>query len=169
MPGLYNGRNKLFWMFSYEGTRRRQAVTTTTLVPTLKERAGDFSGLPATIVDPFTKIPFPGNVIPANRINPVGAALVTLYPAANNADPSRNYVGHPQGVSNNDVFAARIDYQAGRRTPSGAASRGAVQPIAASARLCRRHSRDSIKNSRTTTCRWPSEMFIPSLRPSSTK
>jgi len=102
-------------MFTYEGTRRRQSVTTTTLVPTLKERAGDFSGLPATIVDPFTKIPFPGNVIPANRINPVGAALVGLYPAPNNADPSRNYIGHPSGVSNNDVFAARIDYQAGRR------------------------------------------------------
>ena len=115
VPGLYNGRNKLFWMFSYEGTRRRQAVTTTTLVPTLKERAGDFSGLPATIVDPLTKIPFPGNVIPANRINPVGAALVALYPAPNNADPSRNYIGHPQGVSDNDVFAVRIDYQAGRR------------------------------------------------------
>jgi hypothetical protein len=115
VPGLYNGRNKLFWMFSYEGTRRRQAVTTTTLVPTLKERAGDFSGVTATIVDPLTKVPFPGNVIPPNRINPVGAALGALYPAPNNADPSRNYVGHPNGVSDNDAFAVRIDYQAGSR------------------------------------------------------
>jgi hypothetical protein len=115
LPGLYNGKDKLFGMVSYEGTRRRQSVTTTTLVPTLKERAGDFSGLAATIVDPFTKIPFPGNVIPADRINRVGAALVDLYPAPNNADPSRNYIGHPKGVSNNDVLAARIDYQAGRR------------------------------------------------------
>jgi hypothetical protein len=80
VPGLYNGRNKLFWMFSYEGTRRRQAVTTTTLVPTLKERAGDFSAVPATIVDPITKIPFPGNVIPATRISPVGAALAGCIP-----------------------------------------------------------------------------------------
>jgi Carboxypeptidase regulatory-like domain len=115
VPGLYNGRNKLFWMFSYEGTRRRQSVTTTTLVPTLKERAGDFSAVPATIVDPITKIPFPGNVIPASRISPVGAALAGLYPAPNNADPARNYVGHPSGVSNNDTLAARVDYQAGRR------------------------------------------------------
>ena len=136
VPELYNGRNKLFWMFSYEGTRRRQSVTTTTLVPTLKERAGDFSGLPATIVDPLTKIPFPGNVIPANRINPVGAALVALYPAANNADPSRNYIGHPQGVSDNDVFAVRIDYQAGRRdavwgrfTGSSPSDRGVGQAL----------------------------------------
>ena len=82
-------------MFSYEGTRRRQAVTTTALVPTLKERAGDFSGVSAVIVDPFTKIPFPGNVIPAEKINRVGAALANLYPAPNNADSARNYIGHP--------------------------------------------------------------------------
>jgi len=84
-------------------------------VPSLKERAGDFSGLPATIVDPVTKIPFLGNVIPQNRINPVGAALANLYPAPNNADPSRNYIGHPKGVSDNNVLAVRIDYQPGAR------------------------------------------------------
>ena len=136
LPGLYNGKDKLFGMVSYEGTRRRQSVTTTTLVPTLKERAGDFSGLAATIVDPFTKIPFPGNVIPADRINRVGAALVDLYPAPNNADPSRNYIGHPRGVSDNDVLAARIDYQAGRRdaiwgrfTRSAPSDRGVGQAL----------------------------------------
>jgi outer membrane receptor protein involved in Fe transport len=115
VPKFYNGKNKLFWMFDYEGTRRRQAVTSTTLVPTLKERAGDFSDVPTTIVDPLTKIPFAGNVIPANRINPVGAALANLYPVPNNTDPSRNYIGNPKGVSENDVSAARIDYQPGAR------------------------------------------------------
>jgi Carboxypeptidase regulatory-like domain/TonB dependent receptor len=115
IPKLYNGKNKLFWMFAYEGTRRRQAVTSTTLVPTLKERAGDFSDVPATVVDPFTKIPFSGNVIPGDLINPVGAALANLYPAPNNADPSRNYIGHPKGISDNNVPSARIDYQLGAR------------------------------------------------------
>ncbi len=115
VPGLFNGADRLFWMFSYEGTRRHQAVTTTTLVPTLKERAGDFSDASAVIVDPITKVPFPGNVIPASRINPVGAALARLYPVPNSADLSRNYVGHPDGESDNDVLAARMDYQAGRR------------------------------------------------------
>ena len=115
LPGLYNGKDRLFWMFSYEGTRRRQAVTTTALVPTLEERSGDFSGAPAVIVDPFTKSPFPGNVIPADKINPVGAELAKLYPAPNNADPARNYVGHPTGRSDNNVLAARIDYRPGSR------------------------------------------------------
>ena len=58
LPGLYNGKDRLFWMFSYEGTRRRQAVTTTTLVPTLKERAGDFSGVPPLSSIPSPKFPF---------------------------------------------------------------------------------------------------------------
>jgi hypothetical protein len=136
VPRLYDGRNKLFWMFSYERTRRRQAVTTTTLVPTLQERAGDFSAVPATIVDPVTKIPFPGNVIPATRISPVGAALARLYPVPNNADPARNYIGHPSGVSDNDVLAARVDYQAGTRdaiwgrlTASTPYDRGAGQAL----------------------------------------
>jgi len=102
-------------MFAYEGTRRRQAITSTTLVPTLRERTGDFSDVAATIVDPFIKIPFPGNIIPADRINAVGAALANLYPVANNSDPSRNYLGHPTGISDNDVSAARIDYQPGAR------------------------------------------------------
>ena len=115
IPKLYNGKNKLFWMFSYEGTRQRQAVTSTTLVPTLQERIGNFSSISAAIVDPFTKVPFGGNVIPANKIDRVGAALANLYPVPNNSDPARNYVGHPKGVSDNDVAVARIDYQPGAR------------------------------------------------------
>jgi hypothetical protein len=111
LPKIYNGKNKLFWMFSYEGTRRRQAITSTTLVPTLRERAGDFSEAPVTIVDPITKIPFAGNMIPKSQINPVGAALANLYPAPNSSDPSRNFIGHPHGVSDNDAFVARIDYE----------------------------------------------------------
>jgi hypothetical protein len=43
IPKLYNGKRKTFWMFSYEVTRRRQAVSSTVLVPSLAERAGDFS------------------------------------------------------------------------------------------------------------------------------
>jgi outer membrane receptor protein involved in Fe transport len=115
LPNIYDGRNKLFWMFGYEGTRRRQAVTSTTLVPTLNERAGDFSDDPATIVDPFTKVQFSGNKIPPDKINAVGAALANLYPAPNNSDPTRNYIGHPKGTSNNDVPVVRIDYQPGGR------------------------------------------------------
>ena len=136
VPRVYDGKDKLFWMFSYEGARRRQAVTSTTLVPTLKERAGDFSTAPVTIVDPLTKIPFPGNVIPENRINRVGASLANLYPVPNSTDPSRNFIGHPNGVSDNDMMAARIDYQLtardatwGRFTKNAPFDRGVGQAL----------------------------------------
>ena len=115
IPKLYNGENKFFWMFAYEWTRQQQAVTSTSLVPTLKERAGDFSDAGATIVDPITKVPFPGNVIPADKINSVGAALANLYPLPNNSDPSRNYIGHPNGTSDTDALAARLDYELSER------------------------------------------------------
>jgi outer membrane receptor protein involved in Fe transport len=139
LPKIYNFKNKLFWMFGYEGTRRRQSVTSTTLVPTLQERAGDFSGLPVTIVDPITKIPFPGNVIPEEKINAVGAALANLYPVPNNSDPSRNFIGNPNGVSNNNILAARIDYQRrargaiwGRFTRNAPYDRGVGQALSPS-------------------------------------
>jgi len=115
LPNIYDGRGKLFWMFGYEGIRRRQAVTSTTLVPTMKERAGDFSNDTVTIVDPFTKVPFPENKIPPEMINSVGAALANLYPVPNNSDPARNYIGHPKGVSDNDTAVVRIDYQLAAR------------------------------------------------------
>ena len=107
VPGLYNGRNKLFWMFSYEGTRRRQAVTTTTLVPTLKERAGDFSGLPATIVDPAHQ-----NSLSRKRHSGEPGSTRSVphsslcIPLRTTRTRRRNYIGHPSGVSDNDVLAA---------------------------------------------------------------
>ena len=45
------------------------------------ERAGDFSASGVTLVDPFTQQPFPGNVIPASRIDAAGAATAGAVPA----------------------------------------------------------------------------------------
>jgi hypothetical protein len=59
LPGLYNGRNRTFWMFTWEGLRERVPFPITTSVPTAAERAGDFSvayrdGGPFDIYDPLT-------------------------------------------------------------------------------------------------------------------
>ena len=82
-------------MFSWEWQRQRNGATSTALVPTPAERAGDFSASSTPVVDPLSKVPFPNNRIPPNRIDPVGLGLVNLYPMPNNADPSRNYVNAP--------------------------------------------------------------------------
>ena len=141
IPKIYNGKNKTFWMFSYEVTRQRQSINSTALVPSLAERAGDFSSVQSpglAIVDPFTKVPFPNNIIPASRINPIGKALSNLYPVPNSADPARNYIGTPKGRNDNNVPAVRIDHQLstkdslwGRFTVNSPFSQGVGQALSA--------------------------------------
>ncbi|MEP6594025.1 MAG: carboxypeptidase regulatory-like domain-containing protein, partial [Acidobacteriota bacterium] len=90
-------KNKLFFFGSYEGTRDQQNVTRTISVPTEALRQGDLSGSPNPIYDPATgtstgagRTPFPGNVIPADRIDPTAQKLISLLPLPNlrNADGS---------------------------------------------------------------------------------
>ena len=93
IPKLYDGKNKTFFMFNYEGRRRREpGAISTALVPSDAMRNGDFSQLlnrrsatgaaiaPITIFDPLSSstspTPFPGNVIPSNRISPTAKALL---------------------------------------------------------------------------------------------
>jgi hypothetical protein len=98
IPGLYNGRSKTFFFGSYE-TSRGSAVPDNfnPTVPLETWRQGDFSGLGSTLIyDPLTAQPFPGNRIPANRINPVSRALQErFYPLPNfgntSAFASQNY------------------------------------------------------------------------------
>ncbi|HUS06897.1 MAG TPA: carboxypeptidase-like regulatory domain-containing protein [Bryobacteraceae bacterium] len=87
LPKIYNGRNKTFFFGSYE-TSKGSLLTDNfnPTVPLAAWRQGDFSGLPAgmLIYDPLTGMPFPGNRIPANRINSVSRAIQErFYPLPN--------------------------------------------------------------------------------------
>jgi hypothetical protein len=91
-------RNRLFYFASYEGTKRRENVSRTMSVPTAAVRLGDFSGTGTTIYDPATgnpdgtgRRPFPGNVIPADRISPVAAKIVPHLPMPNLSGEFNNY------------------------------------------------------------------------------
>ena len=97
-------RNRTFYMGSYEGLREQRQGQQTTTVPTLAQRRGDFSqtlaqtGQLIRIFDPFTTRPnpaggfirdaFDGNVIPANRIDPVALQGAELFPVA---EPTRQF------------------------------------------------------------------------------
>jgi hypothetical protein len=112
VPKLYNGRDRTFWMFSYEGTRQSNAIANTGVVPTQDIRTGDFSkvGLAGLqIVDPYSKVPFENNIIPANRISDFGKAYASLYPVPNGTDPARNYYAQSARRIRGDMFATRID------------------------------------------------------------
>ena len=77
-------RDKTFFFGSYQGHREAQGQTFLSTVPSLAMRSGNFSELNRTIYDPTTGQPFPGNIIPANRIDAVAANILRdLYPEPN--------------------------------------------------------------------------------------
>jgi len=111
IPKIYNGKNRTFFFYSlekYDQTLPLNPFTGT--VPTAAERNGDFSALlllgpqyqiydPATTVPVgngrFTRAPFPNNIIPTNRLSPIGQAISQFYPLPNapgSADGTNNYV-----------------------------------------------------------------------------
>jgi hypothetical protein len=78
-------RGKTFFWLAGETYVNNQPQQNSFLVPTTAERNGDFSGLmrggqPRAIIDPLTGQPFPDNIIPGNRINPVGQKLLSYMP-----------------------------------------------------------------------------------------
>ena len=77
-------KDKLFWFGDYQGTSIRNPLTWVSAIPDLAERTGDFSGpSEPTIYDPTTGLPFPGNLIPTGRIDPISQAFMNLYPTPN--------------------------------------------------------------------------------------
>ena len=82
--------DKLFFFFSYEGTRQRVGqFVNTARTPTAAQRRGDFSALPAAQWprDPDTGIVFPGGIIPTARLDPVAQNMLQqAVPLPNTAD-----------------------------------------------------------------------------------
>jgi outer membrane receptor protein involved in Fe transport len=105
-------KDRTFFFFSYEGTRRVDGRTKTYSFPTPQEVRGDFSADAGSVIDPMTRKPFPGNIIPASRIDPVGAKLAALYTAPNipRAGRAKNYVANTSDHISSDSYLVRIDH-----------------------------------------------------------
>ncbi len=99
LPGNFNsGRNKLFFFWNQEFLpRTNPGNLERRTMPSELERRGDFSqsfgtnGQLIVVRDPQTGQPFPGNIIPANRIDANGQAILNLFPTPNATDPARQY------------------------------------------------------------------------------
>lgn len=117
IPKLYNGKEKTFFFFDYEGLRQSQPYTGIASVPSAAFRAGDFSASPVTIYQPGTTTPFPGNKIPTALVDPAAAKILGVLPVSNSPgtpDPlngrnSNNLVevGSTKPASN--AITARLD------------------------------------------------------------
>lgn len=90
IPKLYKGADRTFFFVDYEGNRRRTSTPLQFLVPTVDQRGGDLSSLTSDpIIDPTTGNPFPGNIIPADRISRTAQTLLAnYYPLPNNTGAS---------------------------------------------------------------------------------
>ena len=113
-------KDRIFWLFSYEGLRERKALTSTGLLPNEMQRAGDFSNLSVQLVDPLTKViqnnqvvsssPFPGNRVPANRISPLSSKILNdFYPLPNISGPN-NFINNEGRRSDSNQYNGRLDF-----------------------------------------------------------
>jgi Carboxypeptidase regulatory-like domain len=136
IPKLYNGRDRTFFLFSHERLRESVAEPQFFHVPTEKMRRGDFSDLlalptPTLIYDPATaprtgtgnfntRTPFPGNIIPEDRLklNPIALEYMKYFPLPNargNPDGTNNYFSNMIRRQNYRAFLTRIDHKISER------------------------------------------------------
>ncbi|MBL8232046.1 MAG: carboxypeptidase regulatory-like domain-containing protein [Bryobacterales bacterium] len=98
LPKVYDGRNKTFFFFNWDESNNHGVNTPTANVPTTLQRNGDFSqtmtsaGALIRIYDPLTTVadpsqssgfsrqPFPGNVLPGSRMDPIMKKVLAYYP-----------------------------------------------------------------------------------------
>ena len=115
-------RNQMFFFAAYDGYRdRRQTASALVSIPTLAQRNGDFSALPVVIYDPrttrpnpagtgFVRDPFPGNVIPQDRISAISKSFQSFLPDPTNAGLLNNYLGGGLPIGfNNESVTGKVD------------------------------------------------------------
>jgi hypothetical protein len=88
IPGLYNGKNRTFFMVAYEGVRANAIQSPIASVPTALMRQGNFSQVTTPIRDPRTGQPFPGNIIPTSRLPPRSSSSSTIRTPTSRARPT---------------------------------------------------------------------------------
>jgi len=118
-------KDKTHFFLTWEHTSQLTSQAVASSVPTALNRLGDFSDLRNTagqailIYDPATtqgrnRSPFPGNVIPTSRLDPVGVAALKYYPLPNRTGTStnaNNYSGTSADTLMRNIALGRIDHQ----------------------------------------------------------
>jgi hypothetical protein len=139
IPGWYDGHDRTFFFADYAGIKETRGVTTVNTVPTAATRNGDFSNyrdrngnlipiydplttrlnpnfnasLPVSATNPrFLRDQFPGNIIPLDRLNPVGRNVASIYPLPNNGSGNfDNYISTPDREITDHAYSGRVDHR----------------------------------------------------------
>lgn len=118
-------KNKTFFFGDYQAIRDRRGDVTRPTIPTMDFRNGDLSaalrqGTPQIIYDPRTgnpdgtgRQPFPGNIIPADRISPVARKILSFIPAPTTSGLTQNFERATVRVKDSDSFDVKVDHQMG--------------------------------------------------------
>ena len=119
-------RDKLFIFADYYGQRSLKGIVNLNSVPTLAERAGNFSdyrnaaGQLITVYDPLTtrlvgnstvRTPLPNNIMPATEINRVGFNVASLYPLPSTSGSFNNYTSSANQIIDDNGGNTRLDYR----------------------------------------------------------
>jgi hypothetical protein len=133
IPKIYDGRNKTFFFFNWEKTPQRAPDNILATVPTVAQRAGDFSqtrtaaGALIQVFDPATTAPnpaaagqyirqqFPGNVVPASRFDPISVKVMDYFPAPNRDALVQNFVANNSRRNDTDKYFGRLDQAIGSK------------------------------------------------------
>ena len=133
LPRLYDGHDRTFFFFTYEGLRERRSFFNRARVPTLAERGGDFSDLQGpdcsvqtVLLNPLALAPGQNQPLTFTRINqvlpggadPVGQGLMNVYPLPNVSNVpcgGVNYTAQVQRRIDMDTFMGRVDHRWGTR------------------------------------------------------
>ncbi len=131
LPRVYDGRNRSFFFFAWEGYRNFSNTTTSLTMPTMAMRQGDFSGLvdsvgrrytlydPWTTTDKWARTPFPNNQIPLLRMSPLTKYLYSVTPAPTHPDRNPlvadNFFAPGPENRNDNTLTIRLDHRFSER------------------------------------------------------
>jgi hypothetical protein len=111
-------RNKTFFFGDYQGTRDIRGDVNRVTIPTMAARSGDLREWNSVIYDPLTgdsegrnRTPFQDKIIPANRISPISAKLLTFLPPPTFSGLQTNYEGLTSRDKRINSFDVKVDHQ----------------------------------------------------------
>ena len=124
LPKVYKGKDRTFFFFNWEsGYAAQGSVVAPKLIPPTAVRTGDFSkitnartGVPIAVLDPFAGSPFPGNIIPSNRLSPQSTIFLQFVPQPNAQIGALNYQVTPYSATSwQRNYTGRVDHTFNQR------------------------------------------------------